>query len=101
MPAPKGSARGFVVKCLQLDGRRGRAELRYSMQIDAYTRIVLTVIAACLVYMVGKDLTLVPEARAQEGAPVTAVNIVEIGGAPVPAPGNSRYEVSLPVRVLQ
>jgi len=71
------------------------------MQIDAYTRIVLTVIAACLVYMVGKDLTLVPEARAQEGAPVTAVNIVEIGGAPVPAPGNSRYEVSLPVRVLQ
>ena len=56
------------------------------MQIDAYTRIVLTVIAACLVYMVGKDLNLVPEARAQEGAPVTAVNIVEIGGAPVPAP---------------
>lgn len=70
------------------------------MQIDAYTRIVLTVIAGCLLYMVGKDLALVPAAHAQENAPVTAVNIVEIGGAPVPAPANSRDEVSLPVRVL-
>ena len=70
------------------------------MKIDAYTRIVLTVIAGCLLYMVGKDLTIIPEARAQEGSPVMAVNIAEIGGAPVPAPANSRYEVSLPVRVL-
>lgn len=70
------------------------------MQIDAYTRIVLTVIAACLVYLVAKDLSLVPDARAQESAPVTAVNIVEIAGSPVTAPANSRFEVSLPVRVL-
>lgn len=75
-------------------------DVRCPMQIDAYTRIVLTVIAGCLVYMVGKDLAIVPEARAQESAPVTAVNIVEIGGVPVPSPANSRYEVSLPVRVL-
>lgn len=101
MPAPKGSARGSAARCLRLDGAGGRADFGLPMQIDAYTRIVLTVIAACLVYMVGKDLSLVPEARAQEGAPVTAVNIVEIGGAPVPAPANSRYEVSLPVRVLE
>ena len=70
------------------------------MQIDVYTRIVLTVIAGCLLYMVGKDLAIVPAAHAQESATVTAVNIVEIGGAPVPAPANSRNEVSLPVRVL-
>jgi hypothetical protein len=70
------------------------------MQIDAYTRIVLTVIAGCLLYMVGKDLALVPDARAQEGVAVTAVNIVEVAGAAITAPRNSRNEVSLPVRVL-
>lgn len=95
------SVPGSGARCLQLDEAVVRTDVRSVMQIDAYTRIVLTVIASCLVYMVAKDFTLVPDARAQEGVPVTAVNIVEIGGAPVPAPGNSRYEVSLPVRVLQ
>ncbi len=71
------------------------------MKIDAYTRIVLTVIAGCLLYMVGKDLTLVPEARAQDAPVVTAVNIVEISGSPLPAPRDSHFEASLPVRVLQ
>ena len=100
MPAPSGSVVGSGARCLRLDARVARADFRPVMQIDAYTRIVLTVIAASLVYMVAKDLALVPDAHAQEGAPVTAVNIVEIGGAPVPAPANSRNEVSLPVRVL-
>ncbi len=68
--------------------------------IDAYSKIVLTVIAACLVYMVARDLTLVPEARAQMGPAVTDVNIVQIAGSPVTAPGNSRFEASLPVTVL-
>ena len=71
------------------------------MNIDAYTRIVLTVIAGCLVYLVAKDLTLVPEARAQEKMAVTPVNIVQIAGAPVSAPRDSNFEVSLPVRVLE
>jgi hypothetical protein len=70
------------------------------MKIDAYTRIVLTVIAGCLVYLVAKDLTLVPEARAQDAAGITAVNIVQIAGSPVSAPRDSNFEVSLPVRVL-
>ena len=70
------------------------------MKIDAYTRIVLTVIAGCLVYMVAKDLTFVPEARAQETAVVTPVNIVQIAGSPVTAPRDSNFEASLPVRVL-
>jgi len=69
------------------------------MKIDAYTKIVLTVIAGCLVYMVARDVTLVPTAHAQMGASVTDVNIVQIAGA-VTAPGNSRFEASLPVTVL-
>lgn len=70
------------------------------MNIDAYTHIVLTVIAGCLVYFVAKDLTLVPQARAQDAPSVTPVNIVQIAGAPVSAPRDARDEVSLPVRVL-
>lgn len=70
------------------------------MQIDVYTRTVLTVIAGCLLYMVGKDLSLVPEAHAQNGLGITAVNIVEVAGAPIAAPKDARFEVSLPVRVL-
>jgi hypothetical protein len=101
MTVPSGLGSGFVASCLRLDAVLGRTDVRCLMQIDAYTRIVLTVIAGCLLYMVGKDLSVVPEAHAQEGDAVMAVNIAQIGGAPVPAPGNSRYEVSLPVRVLQ
>lgn len=70
------------------------------MKIDAYSKIVLTVIAGCLLYMVARDLTLVPSAHAQTGAAVTDVNIVQIAGSAVSAPGNSRFEASLPVTVL-
>ena len=70
------------------------------MNIDAYTKIVLTVIAGCLVVMVARDLTLVPPAHAQTTAPVTDVNIVQIAGSALSAPGNSRFEASLPVTVL-
>jgi hypothetical protein len=70
------------------------------MKIDAYTKIVLTVIAGCLVLMVARDVTLVPTAHAQMGASVTDVNIVQIAGSAVTAPGNSRFEASLPVTVL-
>ena len=70
------------------------------MNIDAYSKIVLTVIAGCLVYMVARDITLVPSAHAQVESPVTDVNIVQIAGSPVSAPGNSRFEASLPVTVL-
>lgn len=71
------------------------------MNIDAYTKIVLTVIAACLAWMVARDITLVPSAQAQATAAVTDVNIVQIAGSAISAPGNSRYEASLPVTVLE
>ena len=70
------------------------------MNIDAYSKIVLTVIAGCLLYMVARDITLVPSAHAQVESQVTDVNIVQIAGSPVSAPGNSRFEASLPVTVL-
>lgn len=70
------------------------------MQIDAYTKIVLTVIAGSLLALVARDLPLVAPAHAQVGAAVTDVNIVQIAGSPVTAPGNSRFEASLPVTVL-
>ena len=70
------------------------------MNIDAYTKIVLTVIAGCLLFMVGRDITLVPVAQAQMEPQVTDVNIVQIAGSAVTAPGNSRFEASLPVTVL-
>jgi hypothetical protein len=70
------------------------------MNIDAYTRLVLTVIAGCLVYFVAKDLTLVPEARAQDSGPTMSVNIVEIAGSPITAPTDPNFQASLPVRVL-
>jgi len=71
------------------------------MHIDAYTKIVLTVIAGCLLFMVGRDITLVPVAQAQMEPQVTDVNIVQIAGSAVTAPGNSRFEASLPVTVLE
>lgn len=70
------------------------------MKIDAYTKIVLTVIAGCLLYMVARDLTVIPSAHAQMQPSVTDVNIVQIAGSTVTAPGNSRFEASLPVTVL-
>jgi hypothetical protein len=70
------------------------------MNIDAYTRIVLTIVAVCLVYFVAKDLTLLPEAHAQDVSAPMAVNIVQIAGSPVAAPSARNFQASLPVRVL-
>jgi hypothetical protein len=46
-------------------------------------------------------MTLVPSAQAQMGAQVTDVNVVQIAGSALTAPGNSRFEASLPVTVLE
>jgi hypothetical protein len=37
------------------------------MQIDRYTKIVLTIIACCLVYLCLKDALAVPNVHAAEG----------------------------------
>lgn len=84
-----------------LDVRRGAGGRYRGMKIDAYTRIVLTVIAGCLVYLVAKDLHFVPSAHAQAAAAVMDVNIVQVAGSPVVGPRDSNFETALPVRVLQ
>ena len=48
------------------------------MKIDLYSKAVFTVIAVCLVYMVAKDISLVPDAQAQTN--MMNVNIQRIGG---------------------
>jgi hypothetical protein len=41
---------------------------RRAIMVDRYTKAVLTVIAACLMWIVARDVQLVPEARAQAEA---------------------------------
>lgn len=51
------------------------------MNADLYTKAVLTVIAGCLLYVVAKDISVIPEASAGSG-PID-VNIVGISGSRV------------------
>jgi hypothetical protein len=65
------------------------------MEPDLYTKVVLTVIACCLVYFVIQDITPIKEAPAQSGGMVD-VNIVKIDGSPV------RFSsAELPVRIAK
>ena len=52
------------------------------MKVDLYTKAVLTVIAACLVYFVVKDAPIMSVAHAQSRGPVD-VNIVQVIGKPI------------------
>ena len=57
------------------------------MKTDAYTKAVLTVIAACLVCLVTRDAPpLVPLAHAATSG-LTDVNIVKINGVDIPDSG--------------
>ena len=44
--------------------------------IDLYTKIILTVIAICLIYIATKDINIVPEAKAAQSGGTMNVNIV-------------------------
>lgn len=59
------------------------------MKTDAYTKVVLTVIACCLLYFVIRDATVVPPAHAST---VVDVNIVKVAG-------NTIYEAAVPVKL--
>ena len=67
------------------------------MNSDSYTRIVLTVIAACLVWIVARDVELVKPAYAASG--LVDVNIVRIAGERL-GPDFARNTVALPVAVM-
>ena len=64
---------------------------------DRYTKAVLTVIAVCLVYQVGKELVspAVAQGRVQE------VNIVGVGGNGFSFGAVNSLSPALPVKVVQ
>jgi len=67
---------------------------------DLYTKIVLTVIAVCLVYIVTKDIHIIPEAVAQKSSQVMDVNIVRIDGQTF-GPGDVNIQhPALPVKTI-
>lgn len=46
------------------------------MKIDRYTKVILTIIAACLVILVAQEIELIP--KAQAGDQVMKVEIVDV-----------------------
>jgi len=69
------------------------------MKADLYTKIVLTVIAVCLSYIVVRDLSLIDPAHAQ-GNRTMPVDIVAIAGNRLITTSNiEALEPALPVRV--
>lgn len=73
------------------------------MKSDLYTKAVLTIIAACLVCIVSRDVGFPPSLRAQEEAqiqrkPVTDVNIVQIDGKKFFQTDVSQFHPALPVQ---
>lgn len=74
------------------------------MKTDVYTKIVLTIIAVCLVIIVFKNINFVPEARAVPAVPqareVIDVRLVEVGySVEVPVKIKSISDRSLPVKI--
>lgn len=77
------------------------------MKTDVYTKIVLTVIAVCLVVIVFKNIDIVPSARAVPAAPavpqqkeVLDVRIVGVGyNVELPVKLQSMSNRSLPVKI--
>jgi hypothetical protein len=67
------------------------------MKTDLFTKVVLTVIASCLVYFVAKDLSIVQVAHAQSGQTID-VNIVQVAGAKISNNGMVSYDAYLPVK---
>ncbi|MFC1453731.1 hypothetical protein ACFLQL_00975 [Verrucomicrobiota bacterium] len=68
---------------------------------DLYTKIVLTVIAVSLVYIVTKDIHIIPEAVAQyKSSQVMDVNIARINGLTFGPRDVNIHHPALPVRTI-
>jgi len=65
-----------------------------NMKIDLYTKLILTVIAGCLICLVFRDVEIVASARAEEEpGQIMSINIAQINGRPV-------RTIGVPVMVL-
>jgi hypothetical protein len=72
------------------------------MKTDFYTKLVLTIIAVCLMLMVFRDVPVISTAAAQDSPAVTDVNIVSISGRALDGDYSARKRIpSLPVEVRQ
>ncbi|MFZ2639788.1 MAG: hypothetical protein WA117_02285 [Verrucomicrobiia bacterium] len=49
------------------------------MKVDLYTKVILTVIAACLTVIVIRDIEIIPEARAQSGTRDEVLRVQLVG----------------------
>lgn len=67
-----------------------------NMQIDKYTKFLLTVIACCLVYLCLKDAIAIPKVHADEPVRVT---LVDSNDMPLTKPAGSLSRQVLPVEV--
>jgi len=65
--------------------------------VDRYTKIILTVIAVCLVWICVRDIAIVGPAQASSG--VQEVNIVGVAGHPFGLRDVSMRNVALPVQI--
>jgi hypothetical protein len=63
------------------------------MKTDIYTKSILTIIAICLLYIVGRDIVTPVYADRKE---IIDVNIAEIAGKRL-----SLYDATLPVKVVK
>lgn len=49
------------------------------MKVDLYTKVILTVIALCLIVIVIRDIEFIPEARAQSSSRDEVVRVQLVG----------------------
>lgn len=70
------------------------------MKVDLYAKVILTIIAGCLVFMVVRDIPIVHDAYAQSRS-IVEVNIVQIDGKPFASFDVSSYNPALPVKVVK
>lgn len=71
------------------------------MKTDLYTKVVLTIIAICLVCIVTKDVSFVPEAQAVGFSERVDVNIVSVAGYNFNKADVDLSAPYLPVRVFK
>lgn len=70
------------------------------MQTDNYTKTVLTIIAAGVLFIAFRDVPVIGNAQAQDLTKMIDVNIMAVAGVQVNDPQKSPLVFSLPVRVV-
>ena len=72
--------------------------MEHMNKTDAYTKTILTVIAACLIALVFRDIPITSTAHAQSSGGVVPVDIVAINGSPFRVGQVDYLRPALPVK---